>query len=175
VAVRWINALRRNHALEHATAAILAPKLKPGGRLLGRAVSGGFYVYADVPAETVSQAAHEALSRLKSGEHGLAVSPFCGTNLVTAAVLAGMAYTILTGGNRRRISLPTTALASLAAILAAQPLGRLAQRYLTTSTDVSRTEIEGISSTRRGRYTSHRITTLQDQPPSRGNKTLQST
>lgn len=164
--VRWITALRRNHALEHATAAILTPKLKPGRRLLGRASSEGFTVYADVPAETVSQAAHEGLSRLKRGEHGLAVSPFCGTNLVTAAVLAGVAFTVLTGGNRRRASLPATILASLAAILAAQPLGRMAQRYLTTSADVARMEIKGISSTPRGGYTRHRITTLQDQPPS---------
>ncbi len=173
--IRWITALRRNHALEHATAAILATRLKPGRRLLGRAVSGGFYVYADVPAEMVSQAAQEGLSRLKRGEHALAVSPFCGTNLVTAAVLAATAYTLLTGGNRRRVSLPTAALASLAAMLAAQPLGRMAQRHLTTSTDVAGMEIEGVSSTRRGRYTSHRITTLQGQPPSRGNRTLQST
>ncbi len=161
--IRWITALRRNHALEHATAAILIHKMKPGTRLLGRAGLQGFHIYADAPTETVSQAAQEGLARLKQGERGLAVSPLCGTNLVTAALLAGLTSVVLARGKGRNISLPTTVLASLAAILVAQPLGRQAQRHLTTSTNVVGLEIDGVSSKRRGRYVRHEIRTLQSQ------------
>lgn len=165
---RWLTALRRNHALEHATAAMLIPRMKPGARLLGRAASRGFYIYADAPTETVSQAAREGLVRLKGGERHLAVSPLCGTNLVTAAVLAGLTWAVLTRGRSRGVGLTTTIMASMAAILVAQPLGKQAQRHLTTSTDVGGMEIAEVSTRRWGRYLRHEIRTLQGPPRSSG-------
>jgi hypothetical protein len=173
MAISWIEDLRRNHALEHATASILIPRMKPGSRLLARAGLRGFHIYADVPNQVVSQAAHEALARLKQGKSGLAISPLCGTNLVTAALLAGIASVALNRRRGRNVSLPTTILASLAAIVVSQPLGRQAQR-LTTSADVGGMEIDAVNSQYRGRYLRHEIRTLQGRYRSSGEHTLQS-
>ena len=157
----WLAALRRNHALEHATVTMLSARMKPGSRVLGRSTAQGFHIYADVPTEVVSQAAADGLSSLKNGNLSLAVSPFCGTNLVTAAILAGTACVLIARARGRSPSLPTTILATLAAIIAAQPLGMRAQQHLTTSADVSRVEIHEVSSVRKGRYVRHYIRTLQ--------------
>ena len=156
-----IKALRRNHAIEHATTAVLMTKIKAGARLMGLAVPDGFYIYGDVSPETVSQSAEEGLSRLKHGEHDLAVSPLCGTNFAVAALLAGIASTIVFRKKRGGGELPTAILASLTAIILAQPLGRFIQKNVTTSTDVSNVQIDEVSSSISGRLTRHKIKTLQ--------------
>ena len=71
---RVINAVRRNHALEHATISILLNRHGPM-RLVGRAVPDGFYIYGDIPTERLRELADEALTRLQRGEADLAVSP----------------------------------------------------------------------------------------------------
>ena len=157
----FVKALRRNHAIEHATAALLIAKMKARSRLVGRATTEGFYIYGDVSTEAISQAAEEGLARLKHGEHDLAVSSRCGTNLVVAAVLAGLASMLTIRGKRGSNQLPNAILASLAAIALAQPLGRLAQRYLTTSSDVATVSISEVTSKGEGTRTRHKIRTLQ--------------
>ncbi len=157
----FINSIRKNHALEHATVSLLLSKLKPGSRLMGRATTNGFYIYGDVPDEEVLEAAEEALGRLKQGEHNLAVSPFCGTNLAVAAILAGLASMSAMRGSKETNRLPNVLLAALTAVVAAQPLGRLTQKYLTTSADVDDIDIAAVTSTRKGKHTRHKITTLR--------------
>jgi hypothetical protein len=157
----FVKALRRNHAIEHATAALLITKMKARPRLVGRATTDGFYIYGDVSTEAVSQAAEEGLARLKNGEHDLAVSSLCGTNLAVAAVLAGLASMLTIRGKRGSHQLPNAILASLAAIALAQPLGRTAQRYLTTSSDVATVSISEVTSKGEGTRTRHKIGTLQ--------------
>ncbi|MBE0479401.1 MAG: hypothetical protein IBX68_00305 [Dehalococcoidia bacterium] len=152
-----LQAIRRNHAIEHATVAVLMRKLKPGTRLVGMAGTDGFYVYGQADPETISEAASEALARLKSGEHELAVSPMCGTNLVTTALLAGLGAVMAIKGKNRAHRLPNVFMATLAGVLVAQPLGRILQKYLTTSPDVSGFQIAGVSS----RGTRHKIKTLR--------------
>jgi hypothetical protein len=80
--------VRRNHALEHATIAILLGKVGPNTRLVGRASTDGFYIYGNVPTDKIGESAAEALARLKQGESQLAISPLCGTNLAVAGILA---------------------------------------------------------------------------------------
>jgi hypothetical protein len=54
-------------------------------------------------------------------------------------------------GNRSRVErIPNVVLASMLAVLAAQPLGRLAQKHLTTHPDLSDTEVLGIREGGRG-------------------------
>ncbi len=156
-----ITALRRNHAIEHATAAVLLAKMKAGSRIVGRATTSGFYIYGDVSTEAVSQAVESGLARLKQGERNLAISPFCGTNLVTAALLAGLASVLTIKGKRGSNSFPTAVLASLAGIMLAQPLARQAQKHLTTSVDVADVKIDEVTSKDMGRYIRHKIRTLQ--------------
>jgi hypothetical protein len=159
--IDFIKALRRNHAIEHATATILATRMKPGTRIAGRATGSGFHIYGNVSTEEVSQAAQEGLTRLKRGECELAVTPFCGTNLVAAAVLVGLASFITIGGRRKSRSLSAAILTSLIALIVAQPLGRMAQKHMTTSYDVGDVDIAGVTSRGQGRRTRHQIKTLQ--------------
>ncbi len=145
-----IGSVRRNHALEHATISVLASRLGRDVRLVGRAAQTGFYLYGDMPSDRVKEAANEALHRLQRGERHLAISPMCGTNLAVAGVLAGIS-SLLALGNRSRLErAPSVLLASMLAVLAAQPLGRLAQKHLTTDSDLTGTELVGIREGRRG-------------------------
>ena len=94
-------AVRRNHALEHATIAVMLHRLGRDIRMVGRATRDGYYLYADVPTELLEDCTHEALRRLKSGEGHLAVSSLCGTNIAVAGALAGVASMMAVGtGNR---------------------------------------------------------------------------
>jgi hypothetical protein len=151
--------VRRNHALEHATISVLASRLGHDVRLVGRATRNGFYLYGDLTAEHVEESAVEALHRLRRGESHLAVSPMCGTNLAVAGILAGLS-SLLALGNRSRLErLPNVLLASMLAVIAAQPLGRLAQKHLTTDADLSDTELVGVRQGGRGAGRFHKVDT----------------
>jgi hypothetical protein len=154
-----IRSVRRNHALEHATISILLGRLGPGVRMVGRATRNGFYIYGDVPTDRVKESAAEGLARLKRGEVGLAVSPLCGTNLAVAGLLAG-ASSLLALGNRGRLErLPNVLLSAMVAVLAAQPLGRLVQRHVTTSHDLAGMEIVAVQQGGQGPARYHKVET----------------
>ena len=133
---RVIDAVRRNHALEHATISVMLSRHGPRTRVLGRAAPDGFYIYGDVPTEDLRQFAHEGLERLQRGESSLAVSPLCGTNLAVAGVLAGLASLLAMGSQSRVDGLPRALMAAVVAVVAAQPLGRWVQKHVTTSPEL---------------------------------------
>ena len=146
-----VEAVRRNHALEHATVAVMLGRIGPQLRLVGRAVPDGFYIYGDVPERQVATSAQEALQRLQRGEAMLAVSPLCGTNLAVAGALAGVTATLAsTGSGSRWERLPVALMSALVTVLAAQPLGRWVQVHLTTSPDLRDTRITGVRRGGRG-------------------------
>jgi hypothetical protein len=159
---RTIEAVRRNHALEHATIAVMLNRLGPM-RVVGRASPDGFYVWANVATDRLREFADEALGRLQRGEAHLAVSPLCGTNLVVAGVLAGAgSYMAASLGRRpgrsgRLDGLSGAMIAALVGVVAAQPLGRLVQKHYTTSPDLDGTEI--VSVDRVGRTGLHKVRT----------------
>lgn len=155
-----VMATRQNHALEHATIALILQRTGVNTKIAGRAVAGGFYIYGNLPTAVVEEAAHEALRRLKGGERELAYSPFCGTNLAVAGALAGVASILAMGGRNRLLSFPRVLIASMSAVLAAQPLGKLIQKHLTTSPDLPDLEIAGISKSGLGPWASHKIETM---------------
>lgn len=156
-----IGSVRRNHALEHATISVLAGKLGRDVHLVGRATRSGFYLYGDMPVERVRESVIEALQRLRRGESHLAVSPMCGTNLAVAGLLAGFS-SLLALGNRSRLErIPNVLLASMLAVLVSQPLGRLAQKHVTTDPDLSDTELVGIRQGGRGPGRFHKIETAR--------------
>jgi hypothetical protein len=140
---RWVDAVRRNHALEHATVAIFLAR-HGATRLAGRASGDGFFILGDVPDEALQRSAEEALRRLQAGEAGLAVSPLCGTNIAISGLLAATAATAVlsTGPARSRFGNAVTA--AMLAVIAAQPLGRIVQRYVTTRADLDHVELVGI-------------------------------
>jgi hypothetical protein len=156
---KMIAAVRRNHALEHATVSILLGEVGQHTRLVGRASLDGFYIYGDVPAEKLGECAAEGLARLKQGESHLAVSPLCGTNLAVAGIMAGLASLLVVGNRRRFERLPNVLAAAVLAVVGAQPLGRLVQKHVTTSTDIDGLEIVGVTPVGRGLIPLHKVKT----------------
>ena len=151
--------VRRNHALEHATIAVLLGKVGPNTRLVGRATTDGFYIYGNVPTEKIRESAAEALARMKGGESQLAVSPLCGTNLAVAGILAGLASLLALGNRSRWERAPNVLMAAVVAVVGAQPLGRIVQRYVTTSPEVQDLEIVDVTASGRGVLSLHKVKT----------------
>ena len=151
---------RRNHGLEHATIALLAQRGLAKSIVAGNSTPGGFFIYGDVPTEEVRRSADDALERLRTGEVELAVSPFCGTNLVVGGALAtlGVAMALQSSGRTAAGWQRAFSNAVLSLVLA-RPLGRLVQRHFTTSPDVAGMEVRKVSRWRLGRLTIHRVST----------------
>jgi hypothetical protein len=132
-----ISRIRRNHGLEHATIHVLSRRY-PQVSIVGRSDARGFFLYAQLPEQAVSQACGEALALLRSGQASLAIHPNCGTNYLTAALLATAATSAaLCGGDDRswesRLArLPLAVMLSLIALILAQPLGTMLQYHITT-------------------------------------------
>lgn len=141
----WVDAIRRNHALEHATVAVLLARSGPR-RLAGRASVDGFVIVGEVDADLLEEAAREALRRLRAGQAGLAVSPLCGTNIVVTAALAALGATLVLSVGSGSQRLPNAFLAAMVGAVAGQPCGRIVQRHLTTLADHGDVEIVGTRS-----------------------------
>jgi hypothetical protein len=76
-----------------------------------------------------------------------------------AGVLAGLSSLLALGGRSRLERIPNVLLASMTAVLVAQPLGRLVQQHLTTDPDLSDTELVGIRQGGRGPGRFHKVET----------------
>ena len=156
-----ISAIRRNHALEHATIHVLSER-HPGLRVVGRSDWGGFTLFGPLDTANVASAVAAALQRLRAGECHLAVHPSCGTNVSTAVVLAGLAsFAALHGKRRSRLEKALRWIPGLAAALVlAQPLGVRVQQRLTTSADVQALRVSDVRRQQRGSMVVHRIRTV---------------
>lgn len=156
--------VRRNHGLEHASIHLLSQKY-PQRSFVGRSDPSGFYIYGDVETSTLGELIHEALQRLRDGEQELAIHPNCGTNLVTAGLLAGSAsFLALLGsereGWRKRLDrMPNAIILAMGALILAQPLGRAAQKHITVQSDPGDLEVLGIQRIREDPRPLHRIIT----------------
>jgi hypothetical protein len=139
---RWVDAVRRNHALEHATVAVFLARHGPT-RLAGRASGDGFFIIGDVDERELQASAEQALRLLQSGQSGLAVSPLCGTNIAVAALLASGASALAMASGPRAARFGRAFMASMIAVVAAQPIGRSVQRYVTTRPDLDHVELAG--------------------------------
>lgn len=149
---------RRNHALEHATLHVLARTHHIP--MAGHSNPTGFFLLGDLQFEDIVVAADEALTRLRSGESGLAVHEGCGTNLATTAFLSGtFAWAPLRGA---RSTFWRVWLIPLAIVFAAfgyflsKPLGPWLQKHITTEADMGAMQIVDIRFVRKGL---HRIIT----------------
>jgi hypothetical protein len=140
-----IRRVRRNHGLEHATIHMLA-RNRQKLRMAGRSDNGGFFLYGDVTTEEVERALDEALQRMKSGQHELAIHPNCGTNLLTTGTLATLAALVGTAGSddsfeRKMERFPTILLMVIGALLIAPGMGLAFQRHFTTLGDPGDLEV----------------------------------
>jgi len=158
-----VAAIRRNHALEHATINVLSERCTDL-RLIGRSDWAGFTLYGPINTDEVKAAVSIALQRLRVGEGQLAVHPRCGTNVATGAVLTGLAsYAAMRNKRRSRLERALQLVLGLGAALAlAQPLGAKLQERITTSLDVAGLRVAAIRRLERGKVVIHRIETTQD-------------
>lgn len=146
----YFTRIRRNHGLEHATIHVLSAR-RPRTSLIGRSDSKGFFLYADLTLEAVEDGVHEALNRLRGGEHRLAIHPNCGTNLLTAGVLSGGAAFLSLQGSKddqlldRLNRLPIAIMGAVFGLLLAQPLGAKVQKHFTTMGDPGSLEILSVN------------------------------
>lgn len=155
--------IRQHHALEHATITLLSRRL-PGVQLVARSDFQGFIVVGNVDTATLAATTDEALARLHAGEERLAVHPNCGTNLVTAGVLSGVAAFVATSGRSRSLAdrLPSAVLAATFALLAAAPAGRWAQVNLTTTPHLEGARLGDVRKLEGGPVTRHRVYIVHD-------------
>jgi len=153
----FVATLRRNHAVEHATMHLLAQR-QPYLNAVARSTVDGFHIYGTVDTKTLADTTAEAIGRLQAGQAELAIHPRCGTNLVVAGFLAGLATFLAVGRSRPRLSnLPRFILAATLAVIIAQPLGLLVQEQITTSAEVSGLRIAEVTRQGVGRLTIHRV------------------
>jgi hypothetical protein len=152
-----LDRIRRNHALEHATLAVLV-KRGAKGLLAGYSTASGFWLLAPVSGSEVEEAAQQALDRLSAGESRLAISPSCGTNLAVAALLAAGAVRVVEARRRRkRVGWQVNAAALLGAWIVSRPLGEAIQRRFTTLSNVTGVRIAGVRTLGLYRYRVHRV------------------
>lgn len=132
-----ISLIRRNHGLEHATINLLAKKV-PGVPFSGHSDQKGFWIVGNVSTDLLLETVQEALKRMKNGEHALAIHANCGTNFVTAGLLAGtLAWlgTLSTANNfkKKLDRWPLLVMLITCALVVAQPLGPKVQEKVTAS------------------------------------------
>ena len=152
-----ISRVRRNHGLEHATIHVLTDRHKQFSAQ-GNSDPGGFSlnVYGDISEEQVTAAVNEAYSRMKNGEHNLAIHPNCGTGLLTTATMVTLATQLVFGLETRRQGnssnrwtilfngLPSAILMAVLAIIVSRPLGLKLQERFTTQGDLGDLQIVDI-------------------------------
>jgi hypothetical protein len=135
--------VRRNEVLKHATMNVIEERFGPSG-LNGVSRDRGFTLDGIAPPDIILLAAQEGLRRLRAGERRLAVHRRCVTAIVSAGLLAALAFFgILLGIGRLNLLNVVLAvtLANALAPFAGMPLQKLLPRY----TDLSDLHIVGLS------------------------------
>ena len=154
-----IREIRSQHGREHATVAML---LERGVRppLAGNATPGGFFIYSRASTQDVKEAAEEALRRLQSGQRRLAVSPYCGTNILVTALIALLVSSLLRGRSKSVMkSMSSMMLGIMFALVFGKRVGALVQERLTTLPDSDGISVRQVKCLRIGRLTVHWVRT----------------
>jgi membrane protein implicated in regulation of membrane protease activity len=136
--------LRRNHALEHGTIAVMMER-EPGRKLNGFSTDDGFFVQGVRSLAEVESAAREAIRRLQNGEKGLAVHRNCGTTIVAANLLAAIFFFVALGLGLLYLGSSYIYLLIVGSVVLAfvlrVPLSLLLQRFVTTDADLKNAEV----------------------------------
>ena len=153
-----LDSVRRNHALEHATVTML---LEAGTRtpLGGYSTPGGFFIFGRTSFEEVQAAAQQALAALQAGRDELAISPHCGTNIATAALLGGLLARAILARGRRIVRLPFAIAAMVGVGLLSRPIGNALQRHVTTLAELEGVEIIRVRRLWAGGLSLYRVST----------------
>ncbi len=135
--------LRQNHALEHATIAILQEH-DPGVRVIARSTNRGFKLYGTARQDQVREAVNEAMTRLRSGELSLAIAPRCGTTVAIGVLLGTVGLWLSEFMSSPKQKLMLGLATSLAIAVSSQPVGLLAQRHITTQARLGPLRVDAI-------------------------------
>lgn len=163
-----VSLVRRNHGLEHATLTLLSQRY-PYIPFAGYSDTKGFWIIGNVSTDELLDTAQKALRRMKSGERSLAVHPNCGTNFVTAGLIAGsLAWLVSLGrANNFKKKLdqwPLMVLVVTGTFIAAQPLGPKMQAIVTTSGIPGNLVVKQIVRYERQGRGLHRVITADEVP-----------
>lgn len=154
-----IREIREQHGREHATVSIL---LSRGiqGPIGGNAMPGGFLIYSRESKESVQSAAIEAIERLQMGEHSLAVTQHCGTNILLSAALTVIVSAIFVRSSKSWIK-RTQGMAAgmIIARIVNRPIGIWIQRHATTLPHSDDTEVKSVRGFRAGPMTVFHVRT----------------
>ncbi|HHT46564.1 MAG TPA: hypothetical protein GX004_04625 [Firmicutes bacterium] len=134
--------LRVNHALEHATINVIEERLGCLN-LAGMGQEDGFIIQGPVDPYLLETAARVGLERLIRGESDLAIHRRCGTSMLAANLISSVLIIFLlwTFGY---FGIFYVLFALIAAQFLGPHLGKVLQKYVTTSTDVDGMEIVGV-------------------------------
>lgn len=149
MSVTLIRRIRQNHALEHATIALLGQRY-PRTQVVGFSGPLGFTLYTNLSVKEIYPAVQEALERLERGEAALAYHPNCGTNLLTAAALTvGTTSLVLQGKSINNLSeglerILKAILLNALALLLAPRLGMKVQEKVTVESNIGDLELVSI-------------------------------
>lgn len=162
--ISFLQHVRRNHALEHATINLISQQY-PLAQVVGFSGPWGFTLYTSLTAEEIVPAVMKALQKLKAGESNLRIHANCGTNLAVAAALTASATLLGTGKEnswlKRLERFPQLVLLNVFALIVARPLGEWVQANLTTDSDLSKMDIASIFTDFQGRLRRIRVHTRQ--------------
>lgn len=126
----WRRRLRRNHAIEHATVAVLVELRGRRTALAALSDPWGFTLVGPVEPSELELAAIQALDRLRFGDRNLAFTDDCGSTLLVSGA-AGALAALVTIGRRPFGNFPLAiALIALTSRLA-PGWGRIVQRRYT--------------------------------------------
>ena len=152
-----LSRIRRNHGLEHATIHVLSEKHR-NFSAQGNSDHRGFHlnIYGNITEEDVYNAVEEAYTRMKNGEHHLAVHPNCGTVLLTTATMATLTAVTTFGLEQKRQkgssmslsvlanALPTAVLAVVISLIVSRPLGVQLQAKYTVEGDLGNMQLVSV-------------------------------
>ncbi len=161
-----LSMIRRNHGLEHATMNLLAAEY-PHGSFAGHSDSKGFWIVGNVSTDKLLETVQNALRRMKAGEKKLAIHANCGTNYVTAGLIAGSIAWLATLGNANKFKKkldrwPLLVMIITGTLIAAQPLGPKVQERVSTSSDPGNLVVKQIIRYERKGPALHRILTADE-------------
>lgn len=142
--------LRQNHALEHATLTILQQH-DPRIRIIARSTSRGFKLYGTAGIDDVRLAVDEAMHRLRGGERNLAITQRCGTTVAVGVLLGTLGLWLSEFMRSPRQKLALGIATSLAIAVSSQPVGLLAQRHLTTESELGGLRVRDVRTRSLGR------------------------
>jgi len=163
-----LSMIRRNHGLEHATMNLLAAEF-PHASFAGHSDSKGFWIVGNVSTDKLLEIVQTALRRMKAGEGSLAIHANCGTNYVTAGLIAGSIAWLATFRNANKFSKkldrwPLLVMIITGSLIAAQPLGPKVQAHISTSGQPGNLTVKQIVRYERKGPALHRILTTDEAP-----------